>query len=180
VVAEGVEDAEQLGFLVTQRCDLIQGYYFSRPLPAEDFASLLRSGRRLAPDYRLGRAAILVVDDDPLSRGALCAVLEESGFAVSEATRGEEALAVLERQPVNMVIADYFMPGMTGTDLLAKVHQRRPDVVRVLMSGRAEVPMLLEAVNRGAISRFLAKPWAIDDVRTTVEEALGGMSVWRA
>jgi len=180
VVAEGVEDAEQLGFLVTQRCDLIQGYYFSRPLPAEDFASLLRSGRRLAPDYRLGRAAILVVDDDPLSRGALCAVLEESGFAVSEATRGEQALAVLERQPVNMVIADYFMPGMSGIDLLAKVHERRPDVVRVLMSGRAEVPMLLEAVNRGAISRFLAKPWAIDDVRTTVEDALGGMSVWRA
>jgi diguanylate cyclase (GGDEF)-like protein/PAS domain S-box-containing protein len=174
VVAEGVEGAEQLGFLVTQRCDLIQGYYFSGPVPAADFAALLRSGRRLAPEYRLGRAAILVVDDDAVARGALCAVLEEAGFAVSEATRGEEALAIVERQPVNMVIADYFMPGMTGTDLLAAVYARRPDIVRVLMSGRAELPMLLEAVNRGAISRFLAKPWGIGEVRALVEEGLSG------
>jgi len=106
-------------------------------------------------------------------------VLEEAGFAVCEATRGEEALAILERQPVNMVIADYFMPGMTGTELLAKVYARRPDIVRVLMSGRAETPMLLEAVNRGAISRFLAKPWEIDGVRAMVEEGLSGVSGWK-
>ncbi len=180
VIAEGVEDAEQLGFLVMQRCDLMQGYYFSRPISPDDFTALLRSGRTLAPDYQLGRATILVVDDDDVSREALVAALVAAGYGVSQAASGDAALAVLARQPVNMVIADYRMPGMSGTDLLETVRSSWPDAVRVLMSGSADLPMLLEAVNRGAIFKFMAKPWQADAVRELVLEGLGSMRGWQA
>ncbi|MBU0751260.1 MAG: EAL domain-containing protein [Gammaproteobacteria bacterium] len=179
VVAEGVEDADQLAFLVTQRCDLIQGYYFSRPVPPEDFAELLRSGRRLESTYQFGRASILVVDDDDVLRGALSELLIEAGYGVSQAASGEEALAVIERQPVNMIISDYAMPGMMGTDLLARIRSLRPEIVRVLMSGSADIPILVDAVNHGAISKFLAKPWQADAVRLMVLEGLGMANGWR-
>jgi diguanylate cyclase (GGDEF)-like protein/PAS domain S-box-containing protein len=179
VVAEGVEDAEQLSFLASQRCDLVQGNYFSRPVPPDEVAAMLRAGRRLAADYRLGRAAILVVDRDAAARAALRALLADAGYAVSQATDGTEALAVLDRQPVNLVMADDLMPDMTGAELLATVRAQRPEVVRVLMSDNANLPMLLDALNRGAIARFLAKPWQGDEVRELVRDALGIPQGWR-
>ena len=71
-----------------------------------------------------------------------------------------------------MVLSDYKMPGMDGAQLLEEVARRHPGTTRLMLSGQADLPRVIEAMNRGDISRYLAKPWTNSVVRSTVREAV--------
>lgn len=128
----------------------------------------------IAPNRR-----ILCVDDEPNVLGALARILSES-FVVDTAASGEEALAAITKVDYAAIVSDMRMPGMTGAALLAKVRVTRPDSVRILLTGDADVESAILAVNDGKIFRFLTKPCPSATLRKTLELAVEQHALVRA
>jgi two-component system response regulator AtoC len=114
---------------------------------------------------------ILVVDDDAAVRKVLAALLGQAGHRVFEASSGEEALALVGKEAVDLIIADVRMPGIDGLALLTAVAASAPDLPVVMISGHASIPMAVEAMKRGARD-FLEKPFDREEVLVTAERAL--------
>ena len=122
-----------------------------------------------APD---GRACVLCVDDEPNILSALRRTLRADGLRVLTAQGGQEALDMLEREPVDVVISDMRMPGMDGAELLERVLERWPTNIRVLLTGHADTSAAVAAINRGRIFRYLTKPWDDAELRSVVRQGL--------
>jgi FixJ family two-component response regulator len=115
---------------------------------------------------------VLLVDDDLALLEGLRRRLRRS-FDVHLAADGEAALAALRTLPqCSVVVADMLMPGMKGTELLARVREMNPDVVRVLLTGYADVDAAIAAVNHAGTFRFLCKPCRASELRETLEDAV--------
>jgi diguanylate cyclase (GGDEF)-like protein len=127
-------------------------------------ASLQAHGRNVS------RCSVLLVDDEPsillLFRGALA-----EDFDVLIARDGREAQATFGRRPIDIVLTDQGMPGMTGVQLLEWVLANHPRTQRLLWSGRGEFDEAVDAINRGQVLRYLAKPVDVDTVRRTLRDA---------
>jgi len=115
---------------------------------------------------------ILIVEDEEFVRKVLERLLMRDGYTVLSAPCAEEALTILDREEVDIVISDHLMPGMKGLDLLEIVRKRRPETLRIVLTGFADTDMVIEAINKGEVYRFLTKPWNDDDLRLTVRLAL--------
>jgi two-component system response regulator AtoC len=114
---------------------------------------------------------VLVVDDDVAVGGILVALLERAGLRASHAHSGHEALEMVDRQGVEVVIADVRMPGMNGLDLLGRMHERWPDLPVVMLTAHGSVPMAVEAMRAGAAD-FMLKPFDRDEILFVVRKAL--------
>jgi len=90
---------------------------------------------------------------------------------VELAISGAEGLALLDTRPFDVVVSDMRMPEMDGATFLAEVRSRAPETARILLTGHADVPSALRAVNEGHIFRFLTKPCPPDVLLGTIEEA---------
>lgn len=115
---------------------------------------------------------ILCVDDEPNILSALKRLFRGAGFQVRTALGGAAGLALLEMEPVDLVISDMRMPEMDGTEFLQQVRQRWPLTMRLLLTGHSEVNSIIGAINRGEIYRYIAKPWDDNDVVLIVRQAL--------
>ena len=174
VVAEGVETEAQCDFLRRNMCDLIQGYFFSPPLAADEVTHLLAGGRTLAPHLRRMHKPprrLLLVDDEPNIVSALKRLLRADHYEIHTANDGQQGLELLARQPVDVIISDQRMPGMLGADFLRKAKQQYPETIRIMLSGYTELQSVTDAVNEGAIYKFLTKPWDDELLRGHVAEA---------
>ncbi|MEO8670449.1 MAG: EAL domain-containing protein [Tahibacter sp.] len=172
VVAEGIETEGQLRYLRSQGCDEMQGNYFSPAVPADAFRALLRSGQRLPREIAAAeQQTVLIVDDEHGVRAALHRVLRREGYRVLTAASGEEGLETLAVNTVHVIISDQRMPGMSGTDFLGSVKQMYPDTVRIILSGYTDIDVVTQAVNRGAVFKFLTKPWDDRLLREQVRDA---------
>lgn len=118
------------------------------------------------------RPVILCVDDEPSILSALRRLFRSHGFAVIAAESGQAGLALLETEPVDLVISDMRMPHMDGVVFLEHVRQRKPDILRLLLTGYADIASITGAINRGEIYRYIAKPWDDNDIILTVQDAL--------
>jgi response regulator RpfG family c-di-GMP phosphodiesterase len=115
---------------------------------------------------------ILFVDDDPNLLAALQRNLRKL-FVFDTATGGDEALQLIElKGPYAVVMADMSMPGMNGAELLERVRELAPDTVRVMLTGNADQKTAVDAVNRGAIFRFLTKPCPPEIMVPALETAI--------
>jgi FixJ family two-component response regulator len=114
---------------------------------------------------------LLLVDDETHILSALKRLLRRDGYTIHTATGGQEALHLLAREPVGVVLTDQRMPGMTGVELLRHVKQLYPDTVRITLSGYTELQSIIDAVNDGAVYKFLTKPWDDERLRGHVAEA---------
>lgn len=115
---------------------------------------------------------VLFVDDDPLVLRAAARILASEPFETLTAGSAEEALDVLDRVHVQVVVSDENMPGMRGTALLAEVSRRHPRTVRVLMTGAPTVETAVRAINDGEVYRFVTKPVERSELLVTVRDAL--------
>lgn len=116
------------------------------------------SSTSLNPASGTERPRVLFVDDEPEIITSLSLHLRRY-FQVAPATNYAEALRLVrEEGPFAVILCDQQMPGMTGTQLLAKVRELAPDTVRVLLTGHADLEAAVEAINLGQIFRFLNKP----------------------
>ena len=121
---------------------------------------------------RTDQAAILVVDDDEHVRRALKRVLKRARCTLHEAPDAEVALGLLRVEPVQVVVSDYRMPGMSGVEFLRVVKERWPRVQRVLLTGQADTAAIEEAVNQSEIFRFIWKPWDDSHLLLTIQSAV--------
>jgi two-component system probable response regulator PhcQ len=117
------------------------------------------------------RATILAVDDEQNLLEGLRAALFRSDYQLKVAKSPEEALEILRREPIDIVISDHLMPGMTGLEFLGLVHDRHPDVVRIMLSGHADTATAIRAINEGEIYRFLTKPCDRSELLVTLHLA---------
>jgi EAL domain-containing protein (putative c-di-GMP-specific phosphodiesterase class I)/FixJ family two-component response regulator len=173
VVVEGVETEGQLRFFSELRCELAQGYYFARPLEAADATALLQSGRNFAqaPPRPQRERHLLLLDDEPNILRSLRRVFRAQPWTVHTANTPEEAFELLARHPIGVVMSDQRMPLMRGTDFLASVKQLHPDTVRIVLSGYTELQSVTDAINEGAIYKFLTKPWNDQRLNEEIERA---------
>ncbi len=119
-------------------------------------------------------ASILVIDDEPNMRAALERHLMAGGHEVSVAGNGAEAMEMVERRPVDLVITDLYMPGMDGVEFTIRLRQGHPDVKVIAISGggwknNAEA---LELARRVGAHRTLPKPFQQDELLATVDSVL--------
>lgn len=161
VIAEGVETAGQLNILRRQGCDEMQGFYFSKPVPAAEFEEMLREKRRLTfpADVDLPERTILLVDDEPSILSSLKRLLRREGYTILTAGSGSEGLELLAMHQAGVVISDARMPQMSGAEFLGKVREMHPDSIRIMLSGYTELKAVTDAVNKGELFKFLTKPW---------------------
>jgi response regulator RpfG family c-di-GMP phosphodiesterase len=117
-------------------------------------------------------ATLLCVDDEPNILASLRRLLRPFGYKVLTAESGAAGLALLEQQPVDVVISDMRMPEMDGAHFLAQVRQRWPDTLRLLLTGYADIAAIQDAINCGEIYRYITKPWDDNDIVLQIRHAL--------
>ncbi|WP_342117441.1 HD domain-containing phosphohydrolase [Pseudoduganella sp. OTU4001] len=115
---------------------------------------------------------ILCVDDEPNILSSLRRLFRGKGYQVLTAESGAEGLQLLEKETVDLVISDMRMPEMDGARFLAKVRERWPNTVRLLLTGYSDVQSIQDAINCGEIYRYITKPWDDSDILLIVRQAL--------
>ena len=172
VIAEGVETPGQARHLRALQCDVMQGYLLSPPLPADAMTDYLNAFEPTPiPLDNEALSTLLLVDDETSVLAALKRVLRRENYRILSAGSGSEALSLLAQHPVGVILSDQRMPGMSGTELLARARIMHPKAIRMVLSGYTELDSLTDAINRGEISRFLTKPWRDDELLEAVRDA---------
>jgi response regulator RpfG family c-di-GMP phosphodiesterase len=116
--------------------------------------------------------AILCVDDEPHILSALRRLFRTQGYEVLTAGSAQAGLALLAEREVDLVISDMRMPEMDGVQFLEQARVARPDALRLLLTGHADVEQIMDAINRGEIYRYITKPWDDTEILLVVRHAL--------
>ena len=116
---------------------------------------------------------VLLVDDDAMVLAGLKRQLRNQ-FSVDTALSGEDALKqVLENGPYAVIVSDFMMPGMNGIEFLSRVKKSNPDTVRMMLTGTADMPTAIRAVNEGSIFQFHPKPCPAGTLCQAIQSAIG-------
>jgi response regulator RpfG family c-di-GMP phosphodiesterase len=115
---------------------------------------------------------ILCLDDERNILQSLKRLLRKEGYNLLLASSGEEAFELLEKNDVHLIISDQRMPQMSGTEFLAKVKEKYPDVLRVILTGYTDVDSITESINKGHIYKFFLKPWNDHNLKLEIRQAL--------
>jgi len=144
----------------------------STPLPLQ---TRLGAAARFAANAATGSLAskpkLLLVDDEERILRSL-AMLFRLQYDLRTTTDASEALRIVEREPIHVIVSDQKMPLMRGADLLKQVKEKSPHTMRLLLTGYSELDAVVDSVNEGEIFRFLNKPWDAQDLRSTVAQAM--------
>ena len=173
VIAEGVENDAQLAYLRRHGCDEMQGYYFSRPVPQEEFEQMLMEGKLLQAPQDAGseeQQTLLIVDDDVFMLDVLSDFLAQDGYRILTAQTAAEGFDILARHKVQVILCDQCMPLMSGTEFMERVKHLCPDTFRIMLSAFADLTPIMAAINRGAVDRFYTKPWKGAVLRENIRE----------
>lgn len=114
---------------------------------------------------------ILCVDDEPNILSALRRAIVSFGYRVVTANSGPDGLQLLQKDPAEIVISDMRMPGMDGVSFLEYVSVRWPDTTRILLTGYSSLEATVDAINRGRVFSYIAKPWDDEDLQITIRQA---------
>jgi response regulator RpfG family c-di-GMP phosphodiesterase len=116
------------------------------------------------------KITILYVDDEENNLFSFKATFRIK-YQVFTALSGDEALKILDASKVHIIITDQRMPEMTGVEFLEKVLEKFPDPMRILLTGYADMGAVVDAVNKGKIFHYLAKPWDEEELDLTINRA---------
>lgn len=117
-------------------------------------------------------STILIVDDEPVVLTALKLTLERQGFSVVACASPLKALAILAERDFAVIVSDQRMPEMMGLDFLIESRRIRPHASRILITAVLTLPTIVDAINKGEIFRFVAKPWLREELIATVCNAV--------
>ncbi|MBC8277741.1 MAG: response regulator, partial [FCB group bacterium] len=115
---------------------------------------------------------ILLVDDEKNILNSLNRLFFDENYEILLANSARKALEVLGILEVNVIISDQRMPNMTGVEMLTRAQQLQPDAVRMILTGYADIEAAIQAVNEGAVFRFLSKPWNDDELKMAVKQSV--------
>lgn len=174
VVAEGAETLAQINLLKRMHCDEVQGFYFSQAMMAARVAEFVHGFQPNAgwldmPAEKL--QSILLVDDESNITAAIKRLLRGERYQVFTANSGQQGLEIMAQHAISVVISDQRMPEMTGVDFLRIVKVLYPETIRVVLSGYTDLRSITDAINEGAIYKFLTKPWEDEVLLMNIREA---------
>ncbi|HEU0188588.1 MAG TPA: EAL domain-containing protein [Gallionella sp.] len=129
-----------------------------------------QGGQLEQPEMNPGRT-LLLVDDEANILAALKRLLRQDGYQIFTASSGKQGLELLRTHPAGVIISDQRMPEMTGVEFFSRVKELYPKTVRLVLSGYADIDSVKDAINRGAIYKFITKPWDDATLSANVHEA---------
>jgi DNA-binding NarL/FixJ family response regulator len=115
---------------------------------------------------------VLVVDDEPEAVQAIQEALFREPYEIIGVTDPREALEILKKVPIDVVVSDEKMPNIEGTELLGIIRREHPSVVRIILTAHASVASTVRAINEGGVFRYLLKPFPARALSDTIREAL--------
>lgn len=117
---------------------------------------------------------ILIVDDELKVCKSIGMLLDMAGIGYTCADNGMSALEKIREadRPFSLIISDQRMPGMEGTDFLELVKDTHPETTRFLMTGYSDIDIIIKAVNRGSVHKYITKPWSNDEFMEFINEGL--------
>jgi DNA-binding NtrC family response regulator len=119
------------------------------------------------------KRTVLFVDDEEKILKSLKRGLLDEPYNTLFATSGKEAIEILQREEVHIIVTDMRMPEMSGLELLRTVKKEYPHIVRMVLSGYTQVTTLLTAINQGEIFKFITKPWQLEEeFKPAIREAV--------
>jgi GAF domain-containing protein/class 3 adenylate cyclase len=128
----------------------------------------------------INKQKILVVDDEPDNLDLLYRTFHRE-FRVLRAENGPTALDILAHEgDIAVIISDQRMPMMSGTEFLSLTATQYPDIIRIILTGYTDVEDLVEAINSGKVFKYVTKPWADDEMRLVVKQAVDTHNVLKA
>jgi len=116
--------------------------------------------------------SVLIVDDEPIVLGALQQTLEREKYHVVACGSPLKALEMLRDRAFAVIVSDQRMPEMEGLDFLVESRRLQPHASRILITAVLALPTIVDAINRGEIYRFVAKPWLREELLATVRNAI--------
>ncbi len=117
------------------------------------------------------KRSLLLVDDSPVVLKALQQQLENEGYEILTACNAREALDILSKHVIGVVVTDQEMPGMPGTELLHRIRKSHPQTVRILLTASSDITAVTHAVNEGAVYKYFTKPWKPEKLLSDLREA---------
>ncbi len=114
---------------------------------------------------------LLLVDDDPDVLATLRRTFRRE-YKTLTATGGAEAIEIIDKHSVNMIICDQRMPDISGDDVLQHALAQQPEAIRILLTGYADMESLIKCVNQAQIYKYISKPWDPENLKLTVQRAL--------
>jgi two-component system response regulator HupR/HoxA len=118
------------------------------------------------------KITILLVDDDENTLSAISRELADEPYELLLATSGSEALDIMASRQVAVLVADFRMPEMDGMELLKITKEKHPATIRTMISGYANITVLLKAINENIIYKFITKPWKdSEELKSIVRQA---------
>jgi len=113
---------------------------------------------------------ILYVDDEANNLMSFKATFRIK-YTVYTAISGDEAIKILDKNDINIIITDQRMPEMTGVEFLESILEKHPDPIRLLLTGYADMNAVVDAINKGKIFHYLTKPWNEEELDMTIQRA---------
>lgn len=117
------------------------------------------------------RKVILYIDDEPKNLSSFKSVFRRH-YEVYLAKSASEGLDIMKQVPVQLVFADQRMPHTTGIEFLEHIKDEFPDVTRILITGYSDLDPIIDAINKGGVFKYIAKPWKADELKEIIESAL--------
>ncbi len=114
------------------------------------------------------KLTILCVDDEQDIVNSLYDTFM-SKYNVLTALNGADALDIFDKENITLIITDQRMPGMTGSELLAKINESKPLCKKILLTGYSDINAAIDAINNGAVDKYFSKPWDEDELVRTVD-----------
>lgn len=118
------------------------------------------------------RPSVLFVDDETNILSSLNRLFRPKNYLIFMASSGEDALLILDKHKIDVVVSDMRMPEMNGAEFLEQVKIKWPSTVRILLTGYTDMSAAIDAINKAGIYRYLSKPWEDNDIQLTVENAI--------
>jgi DNA-binding NtrC family response regulator len=117
------------------------------------------------------KANLLVVDDDAAIRKTLSMILEKEGYSVETVANGKQAIEASKKQFFNVALIDVRLPDVDGTELLERLKETEPKMVKIIVTGYASLQNAIDAVNKGA-DGYVLKPFDADALLAMIEKHL--------
>lgn len=114
--------------------------------------------------------SLLIVDDDRSILEAIRILLSED-YDVHTALSAMDAIPVLQKEKITVIVSDHMMPRMTGVEFFTKIKEDYPDTIRILLTAQANFTDIIQAINEGNIYRYVTKPWKMEELEQTIKEA---------
>ncbi|MCF8383058.1 MAG: SpoIIE family protein phosphatase [Chlorobium sp.] len=115
---------------------------------------------------------ILFVDDEPDILSSLKRFLKREPYRKLLAENGPAALGIMNETPVDIIVSDLRMPGMSGLELISEIKRRNPDTIRMMLSGSQDIEQIIEAINTGEVFRFIPKPVEPGSFKNIINDAI--------